>query len=49
LARLEGQVAIETLLRRFPTLRLSDDATRAPQWRETISFRGLRSLWLTLE
>jgi cytochrome P450 len=49
LARLEGQVAIETLLRRFPTLRLSDDRTQAPEWRETISFRGLRSLWLTLE
>jgi pimeloyl-[acyl-carrier protein] synthase len=49
LARLEGQVAIETLLRRFPKLRLSDDPARAPQWRETISFRGLRSLWLTLD
>jgi cytochrome P450 len=49
LARLEGQVAIETLLRRFPKLRLSDDPARVPQWRETISFRGLRSLWLTLE
>ena len=49
LARLEGQVAIETLLRRFPTLRLSDDPARAPEWRETISFRGLRSLWLMLE
>jgi cytochrome P450 len=49
LARLEGQVAIETLLRRFPTLRLSNDPARSPQWRETISFRGLRSLWLTLE
>ncbi|HEY7020284.1 MAG TPA: cytochrome P450 [Ktedonobacterales bacterium] len=49
LARLEGQVAIEMLLRRFPTLRLSDDPARTPQWRETISFRGLRSLWLTLE
>jgi pimeloyl-[acyl-carrier protein] synthase len=49
LARLEGQVAIETLLRRFPKLRLSDDPTLAPEWRETISFRGLRSLWLTLE
>ncbi len=30
LARLEGQVAIETLLRRFPKLRLSDDPARAP-------------------
>jgi cytochrome P450 len=49
LARLEGQVAIETLLRRFPNARLSDNPTRAPEWRETISFRGLRSLWLTLE
>jgi cytochrome P450 len=49
LARLEGQVAIETLLRRFPKLRLSDDPARAPEWRETISFRGLRNLWLTLE
>jgi cytochrome P450 len=48
LARLEGQVAIETLLRRFPNLQLSDDSTQAPQWRETTSFRGLRSLWLTL-
>jgi pimeloyl-[acyl-carrier protein] synthase len=49
LARLEGQVAIETLLRRFPHARLSDDPAAAPEWRETISFRGLRSLWLTLE
>jgi cytochrome P450 len=49
LARLEGQVAIATLLRRFPQLRLSDEPAQAPEWRETISFRGLRSLWLTLE
>jgi cytochrome P450 len=49
LARLEGQVAIETLLRRFPKLRLSDDSAQTPEWRETISFRGLRSLWLSLE
>jgi cytochrome P450 len=48
LARLEGQIAIETLLRRFPNARLSDDPALAPEWRETISFRGLRSLWLTL-
>jgi cytochrome P450 len=49
LARLEGQIAIETLLRRFPHARLSDDPTPAPTWRETISFRGLHSLWLALE
>jgi cytochrome P450 len=52
LARLEGQVAIEALLRRFPNLRLSDDSTLAPagpEWRAMVSFRGLRSLWLTLE
>jgi cytochrome P450 len=49
LARLEGRVAIETLLRRSPNLRLSDDPILAPEWRGTISFRGLRSLWLTLE
>jgi cytochrome P450 len=47
LARLEGQVALEALLRRFPTLRLSDDSTLAPEWRAMVSFRGLRSLWLT--
>ena len=41
LARLEGQAAINTLLRRFPNLRLG---TEAPEWRETITLRGLKSL-----
>jgi cytochrome P450 len=45
LARLEGQVAIETLLRRSPHLRLQDDT---PHWRDTISFRGLERLPLAL-
>lgn len=41
LARLEGQIAFETLLRRFPTLRLTD----APLvWRENLGLRGLNAL-----
>jgi cytochrome P450 len=45
LARLEGQVAIQTLVHRYPHLRRLDDT---PQWRDTISFRGLRRLLLSL-
>jgi pimeloyl-[acyl-carrier protein] synthase len=41
LARLEGQVAIELLLKHFPNLRLLDSAQ---QWRDTIGFRGLQRL-----
>ncbi len=41
LARLEGQVAIQSLLRRHPHLRMLDET---PQWRDTISFRGLQRL-----
>jgi pimeloyl-[acyl-carrier protein] synthase len=41
LARLEGQIAFETLLRRFPVLELED----APLvWRENLGLRGLKSL-----
>src|SRR5262249_46613659 len=43
LARLEGQIAINTLLRRFPDLRLTvtPDALR---WRRGLLLRGLESL-----
>jgi cytochrome P450 len=42
LARIEAEVAISTLLRRLPGLRL-DDAEN-PQWRPTFVLRGLKSL-----
>lgn len=41
LARLEAEVAFDTLLRRFPTLTLED---RKPAWRPMINLRGLKSL-----
>lgn len=41
LARAGGQIAISTLLRRFPHLRL---VSEAPEWRETTAFRGLKRL-----
>jgi len=44
LARLEAQIAIETLLRRLPGLRLVD---ATPSWRHTFLLRGLRSLPVT--
>jgi cytochrome P450 len=40
LARIEGQVAIPTLLRRFPGLRLAGE----PQWRAHVTLRGLETL-----
>lgn len=43
LARIEGQIAISTLLRRFPSLALAvDPGTLA--WQETASVRGLKRL-----
>jgi cytochrome P450 len=42
LARIEAEVAIATLLRRLPDLRL-DDAEN-PEWRPTFVLRGLKSL-----
>lgn len=44
LARAEGQIALETLLRRAPNLQLTTDT---PQWRTNIVFRGLESLPVT--
>jgi cytochrome P450 len=43
LARVEGQVALDALLRRFPRLALADEA---PPWTGSPVFRGLRELWL---
>jgi pimeloyl-[acyl-carrier protein] synthase len=45
LARLEGQVAFESLLRRFPDLRLTDEPL---VWRENLGLRGLERLPLSL-
>ena len=42
LARIEGEIAIETLLRRLPNLRLSD--IDHPDWRRTFVLRGLNKL-----
>ena len=44
LARLEGQIAIGTLLRRMPGLRL---APSTPEWRESSTLRGLKTLPVT--
>lgn len=46
LARLEGQVAFETLLRRFSTLTL---ASSELVWRQNLGLRGLSALPLTYE
>jgi cytochrome P450 len=44
LARLEGQIAIETLLRRMPDIRLAGFPL---QWQENLSFHGLTALPVT--
>jgi cytochrome P450 len=41
LARLEGQIAIGALIATFPGLRL---APEAPEWRETLTLRGMKTL-----
>jgi cytochrome P450 len=42
LARLEGRIAIDTLIRRFPSLGLVD--SDPPEWTSTMIMRGLRRL-----
>lgn len=46
LARLEAQVAIGTVLHRFPALALADPSA-PPQWRQSVRTRGLRRLPVT--
>jgi cytochrome P450 len=46
LARLEGQIAFEALLHRFPTLELTGDEL---VWRENLGLRGLQALPLRYE
>jgi len=41
LSRLEAQIAIPMLLRRLPRLQLGPEP---PQWRQSIAWRGLRTL-----
>ena len=47
LARLEGQIAFETLLRRLPDLKLDSKATL--QWRHNLGLRGLTALPVTFD
>ena len=42
LARLEGEIAINTLLRRLPSLRIDD--TEHPNWRQTFVLHSLNKL-----
>jgi cytochrome P450 len=46
LARVEGQIAFETLLRRLPGIQLEP---RELTWRENLGLRGLKSLFITFD
>ena len=46
LARMEGQIAFETMLRRLPNLRLDEQEF---QWRENMGLRGLKSLKVSFD
>lgn len=41
LARIESEIAIKTLIRRFPRMRLAEGQ---PKWRQEITIHGLKSL-----
>ena len=47
LARIQGQIALETLFRRFPRLGLAADPGQL-QWRSSVLIQGLETLPLTL-
>jgi len=47
LARLEGEIAINTLLRRFPDIRLREDADEL-EWRPGMIVRGVKEIPLSL-
>jgi cytochrome P450 len=44
LAKLEAEVAIGSLIRRFPSLEVTD----GPEWRDRITIRGVSRLGLSL-
>jgi pimeloyl-[acyl-carrier protein] synthase len=46
LARMEGQIAFETMLRRLPNLQLEPQEL---MWRENLGLRGLKSLFVTFD
>ncbi len=46
LARMEGQIAFETMLRRLPGVRLEPQEL---MWRENLGLRGLKSLFITFD
>ena len=45
LARLEGRIAFQSLLSRYPTLRLAAE----PTYRNQVTLRGLEALWLEVK
>jgi cytochrome P450 len=49
LARLQAQIAVATLVRRLPNLRLDPDADPTPDLMPDITNRGLRTLHLTFD
>jgi cytochrome P450 len=46
LARMEGQIAFETMLRRLPNIQLEPQEL---MWRENLGLRGLKSLFVTFD